>query len=199
MKQKLFSGKRKFLFGSILVILFISLLPLLLEIGLCYWAYKKISDPQRKWITIALISIFLVPFSIAWIIGLNTPERPKPVSHDTTVIPAKNTSSPIVSPQILTIQTPKPVLSPSPTPKPSITPKKVLSTPKPTFTPAPAVSKPPVQNTTSSSSSSGDKDCSDFSSHAQAQEYFTSHGGSPTNNYDRLDNNHDGVACEDLP
>ncbi len=44
-----------------------------------------------------------------------------------------------------------------------------------------------------------DKNCSDFATHAEAQEYFVSHGGSPTNNFDGLDNNHDGVACESLP
>jgi micrococcal nuclease len=45
----------------------------------------------------------------------------------------------------------------------------------------------------------GDKDCADFATHAQAQTYFTSKGGSASNNVDRLDNNHDGIACETLP
>ena len=54
----------------------------------------------------------------------------------------------------------------------------------------------PVQN---SVSSSGDKDCSDFATHAEAQNYFVSKGGSPTNNVDRLDSDHDGIACESLP
>lgn len=43
-----------------------------------------------------------------------------------------------------------------------------------------------------------DKDCSDFSTRAEAQEYFNSRGGSPTNNVDKLDNNRDGMACEGL-
>lgn len=47
--------------------------------------------------------------------------------------------------------------------------------------------------------SSGDKDCSDFAIHAEAQAYFESKGGSPTNNIDRLDSDHDGIACESLP
>jgi Excalibur calcium-binding domain len=41
-----------------------------------------------------------------------------------------------------------------------------------------------------------DKDCSDFSSQAEAQAYFEAHGGSPTNNVDNLDADHDGQACE---
>lgn len=47
--------------------------------------------------------------------------------------------------------------------------------------------------------SSGDKDCSDFATHKDAQAYFESKGGSPTNNVDRLDSDRDGIACESLP
>jgi LPXTG-motif cell wall-anchored protein len=41
-----------------------------------------------------------------------------------------------------------------------------------------------------------DKDCKDFSSQAAAQAYFEAHGGSPGNNVDNLDADHDGKACE---
>lgn len=41
-----------------------------------------------------------------------------------------------------------------------------------------------------------DRDCRDFASQAAAQAYFRANGGSPTNNVDRLDANHNGVACE---
>src|SRR5689334_9369342 len=44
-----------------------------------------------------------------------------------------------------------------------------------------------------------DKNCSDFSTQEQAQQYFDSNGGSPSNNVDGLDADHDGVACESLP
>jgi len=44
-----------------------------------------------------------------------------------------------------------------------------------------------------------DKDCSDFSTHATAQAYFETNGGSLSNNFDRLDADHDGLACESLP
>ena len=42
----------------------------------------------------------------------------------------------------------------------------------------------------------GDRDCPDFATQDQAQQYFESIGGSSTNNADRLDENHNGVACE---
>lgn len=46
----------------------------------------------------------------------------------------------------------------------------------------------------------GDKDCSDFSTQLEAQEYFDTKGGSPTNNVDKLDgSDHDGKVCETLP
>jgi hypothetical protein len=41
-----------------------------------------------------------------------------------------------------------------------------------------------------------DKDCADFSSQGEAQAYFEANGGSPTNNVDNLDADHDGQACE---
>lgn len=47
--------------------------------------------------------------------------------------------------------------------------------------------------------SSRDKDCSDFATQEESQSYFESKGGSPTNNVDRLDSDHDGSACESLP
>jgi micrococcal nuclease len=47
--------------------------------------------------------------------------------------------------------------------------------------------------------SGGDKDCSDFSSQSEAQRYFEAKGGSPSNNVDGLDRDHDGIACESLP
>lgn len=51
--------------------------------------------------------------------------------------------------------------------------------------------------TSGSTSPTGDKDCRDFPSQAAAQAYFTSIGGSATNNADDLDANHNGIACED--
>ena len=40
-----------------------------------------------------------------------------------------------------------------------------------------------------------DKDCADFSSQAEAQAFFTTHGG-PAIDRHRLDADNDGIACE---
>lgn len=54
----------------------------------------------------------------------------------------------------------------------------------------------PQQNT---NNSGGDKNCSDFATHVDAQAYFVGKGGSPSNNVDKLDSDGDGIACESLP
>jgi Excalibur calcium-binding domain len=41
--------------------------------------------------------------------------------------------------------------------------------------------------------------CSDFATHAAAQQWFTAHGGSASNDVAGLDGDHDGQACESLP
>jgi hypothetical protein len=51
----------------------------------------------------------------------------------------------------------------------------------------------------SPSATSHIKNCSDFSTQESAQQYFDTNGGNPTNNFDGLDSNHNGIACEDLP
>ena len=62
----------------------------------------------------------------------------------------------------------------------------------------------PVQNTqqapvqSGSTYVGGDKDCSDFATHAKAQSFFISQGG-PNSDPHRLDADHDGLACESLP
>lgn len=53
-------------------------------------------------------------------------------------------------------------------------------------------------SSTSTPKTSDDKNCPDFKTHAEAQNYFSSKGGSATNNVDGLDNDHDGIACESL-
>jgi hypothetical protein len=50
---------------------------------------------------------------------------------------------------------------------------------------------------TAAPASAGDKDCSDFSSWRQAQNFYKNHGG-PRYDPHRLDADHDGIACEDL-
>jgi hypothetical protein len=46
--------------------------------------------------------------------------------------------------------------------------------------------------------SASDKDCKDFASQRAAQIFFLKHGG-PRRDPDRLDADHDGVACESNP
>jgi micrococcal nuclease len=43
-----------------------------------------------------------------------------------------------------------------------------------------------------------DRDCSDFGTHEEAQRFFIAAGG-PASDPHRLDGDHDGVACENLP
>lgn len=45
-------------------------------------------------------------------------------------------------------------------------------------------------------SAQGDLDCADFSSQEEAQAYFEAGGGSPAYNFNNLDADHDGYACE---
>lgn len=50
----------------------------------------------------------------------------------------------------------------------------------------------------SAASQSTDRNCDDFATHAEAQAYFKSTGGSPSINVDFLDGDRDGIACEVL-
>jgi hypothetical protein len=51
---------------------------------------------------------------------------------------------------------------------------------------------------TAASAKRRDMDCDNFSSQKSAQIYFLKHGG-PRYDPDRLDADHDGIACEDNP
>jgi micrococcal nuclease len=66
-------------------------------------------------------------------------------------------------------------------------------------TPTPNSTTNPTPTPTPVSSTHVDKDCSDFKTHSEAQAYFDAGGGSSSNNYDGLDGDHDGIACETLP
>ncbi len=85
--------------------------------------------------------------------------------------------------------------------------KTVTVDPNPPSDWSPPASPPPAGDGNGSQTDNGNTDtgphqdmnCSDFATHAEAQQYFDSHGGSPSNNYDGLDNDHDGIVCESLP
>ncbi|MBE7553156.1 MAG: thermonuclease family protein [Anaerolineales bacterium] len=61
---------------------------------------------------------------------------------------------------------------------------------------------PPPANTSSYTSpydpNGPDRDCGDFSTHAEAQAFYEAAGG-PVSDPHRLDRDSDGIACEDLP
>ena len=67
---------------------------------------------------------------------------------------------------------------------------------------APAPAPPPSTPSTTPSGPNkpvSEVNCSDFSTHAAAQQWFTAHGGSASDNVAGLDGDHDGQACESLP
>jgi hypothetical protein len=53
-----------------------------------------------------------------------------------------------------------------------------------------------TNQTTGSGRSSHDRDCVDFATQDEAQEFFDRHGGSSSNDVDNLDADGDGIACE---
>lgn len=63
--------------------------------------------------------------------------------------------------------------------------------------PLPTATAPP--GGTSVCNCSIDYNCSDFSTHSEAQACFSSCGGSSTYNWSGMDGDHDGQACESLP
>jgi hypothetical protein len=67
--------------------------------------------------------------------------------------------------------------------------------------PAPTATHPasPPASSTGPNKPISEINCSDFSTHAAAQQWFTDHGGSSSNDVAGLDGDHDGVACESLP
>ena len=56
--------------------------------------------------------------------------------------------------------------------------------------------QPDTDYSTTRDASTGDMDCSDFSTHEEAQAYFESAGPGDPNGLDR---DGDGIACETLP
>jgi hypothetical protein len=71
---------------------------------------------------------------------------------------------------------------------PPSTPTSTHSAPPPATTPTSGPDKPIA-----------DVNCSDFPTHAAAQQWFEQHHGSPTNDVAGLDGNANGLACESLP
>ena len=80
-----------------------------------------------------------------------------------------------------------PTLAPAMTPVPTVT-----ATPSPIAAPSPTPTMAPT------ATEFEDRNCSDFDTWQEAQDFFLSEGG-PEEDPHRLDRNSDGVACESLP
>ena len=99
------------------------------------------------------------------------------------------TRTPVPTATAMTTPDPTPTATPTeiPTPTPTATPTEVPTpTPTTTPTPVPTATKEP------------DRNCSDFDTWQQAQDFFLSAGG-PESDPHRLDRDGDGIACEGLP
>jgi hypothetical protein len=69
----------------------------------------------------------------------------------------------------------------------------------PPSTPTSTRSVPPPATASGPDKPIADVDCSDFATHAGAQQWFEQHNGSRTNDVAGLDGNGNGLACESLP
>jgi micrococcal nuclease len=86
---------------------------------------------------------------------------------------------------------------------PADPPAVVAAAPEPALKPLPvepvSAPKPAAPTYSGRFDPSGpDRDCGNFSTHAEAQAFFIAAGG-PGSDRHRLDSDHDGIACEALP
>ena len=110
-----------------------------------------------------------------------TPKRVRPTRTPVPTATAMATPDPTPTTTPTEIPTPTPTATPTPTPATTPTP-----TPTTTPTPVPTATKEP------------DRNCSDFDTWREAQDFFLSAGG-PESDPHRLDSDGDGIACEGLP
>jgi hypothetical protein len=113
--------------------------------------------------------------------------KQRPAQAATTPSPAKNTPPP----------PPPPSTSARP-PAKSTAPNTTRPTPKKTSTTKKPSTKPTTKKSTAPPAQPADRNCSDFSTHAQAQawfeKYYPYYG-----DFANLDAEGDGIACESLP
>ena len=149
--------------------------------------------PSRwKYGLVAVLAVLGISSAASYYAGAPHPLVAQPKTGQTTSIKeqVKGATAPTATPTATPVptDTPTPTLTPVPT-QVYIPPTKPFSTP----------TQAPVQQSIKQSESvysGGDKDCSDFATHAQAQAFFEAAGpGDPH----RLDRDGDGIACETLP
>jgi len=179
------------IFGIPLLGLAIFLIPFIILGGLYWLAHRYIKNSKLRMSTMGLLLIPTLFFGTAYGAAiLNPSSSPTPTTQPIVSFPP---SQPNIQPSPTLVPSTIPSLAPtlSPTSKPKTTVKPTV---QPTKAPTQSNTQPqPINN------SGGDKDCEDFTTHAQAQSYFISKGGSPSYNADRLDSDGDGIACENLP
>lgn len=102
------------------------------------------------------------------------------VDQEAPTVPIQQRPDPTRTPTDSTVTPP-----PTPTPVPAA----------PTHTPLPTATSKPITPTPTTFE---DRNCSDFDTWAEAQEFYLAEGG-PDEDPHRLDRNSDGIACESLP
>ena len=113
--------------------------------------------------------------------------------------PQPETPLPAATPTLKPTPTAAAILAPTSAPLPTDTPA-LTNTPRPTNTPAPLVLPTTAPAASLRYDPNGpDRNCGDFDTWQQAQDFFIAAGG-PENDRHRLDgNNKDGIACQSLP
>lgn len=113
-----------------------------------------------------------------------------------TLLPPPN-DTPLSEPTLTLAPTDTPLSEPTPTLVSTDTPLSPTLAPEPVGTPVPL---PPTDSGYSGpyDPAGPDRDCDDFTTHAEAQAFFEAAGG-PTSDPHQLDNDGDGIACENLP
>ena len=128
---------------------------------------------------------------------LINPSPTNPPPTNTVVIPSATNPQPTNPPPTSVPPTNQPPTSPPPTNLPPTNPPPPTSPPptNPPPTSPPPTSPPPSGDCNCSI----DYNCSDFSTHKEAQDCFEFCGGSPSYNWSGLDRDRNGIACESLP
>ena len=103
-------------------------------------------------------------------------------------------AAPTMMPTPTFTATPAPTMTPAPTSTATAVPTAIAT---PTTTPSPTSTTTPLPTMTPAPPFE-DRNCSDFDTWQEAQDFFLSEGG-PEEDPHRLDRNRDGVACESLP
>ena len=123
------------------------------------------------------------------------PGSPKRASPTPRRVQPTRTPVPTATPTEIPTSTPTATPAETPTPIPTATPTEI---PTPTPTATPTESPTPDPTVTPAATREPDRNCSDFDTWREAQDFFLSEGG-PDSDPHGLDRDGDGIACESLP